>query len=176
MKVALVGRKSTGKRLVSLHLVKKHKFKAMPLSYGVERIYKTLFYTEKYSRVPWEHRQKIYDALYDVDPNIWTHFLEKRLKTTVKPNIIVDDVRYVNEVQTLQQMGFLIIRVDSPDLSKQRNITKSLAGSRPGSVIVNEYFGAGTAYKVDYAIYNDTREGTRKATDVLIEELKRRGY
>lgn len=174
MKIALVGKKAAGKSLVSLHLKKVYKFKQMPLAYGVDRIYRTLFYTEAYKRVPWEYKREIYDALYDVDPEIWMHFLEKRLKTTVNPNVVVDDPRYVNEVLRLKELGFFIVRVETPD-SKQRHISKGLSGARQGSVVVHEYFN-GSAYKVDYSISNETRVGTKKATDILISELTQKGY
>jgi DNA-directed RNA polymerase subunit F len=172
MKIALVGKNATSKRMVAVYLRDKYKFKRMPLSDGVTRLYRALYYREKFSRVPWEKRRKIYDALYEIDNQTWVHFLEKRLATeNIKPNIIVEDARYITEVKYLQQLGFVIVRIDTPD-SKQRHISKALAGSGVGTVLINEYFGADlTAYKVDYSIYNDTRQGTRKAVDSLVENL-----
>ena len=54
-----------------------------------------------------------------IDPESWVTILEKQIDLIPsKSNIIVDDVRYENEVIALRDLGFTIVYMDAPwDLS-----------------------------------------------------------
>jgi dephospho-CoA kinase len=174
MRIALVGKKASGKTLVAAYLKKQYRFKLKRLRDGTERILRILYDYEPYAHVSWEQEIYIYDALYKIDNNIWIGYLERRLKKSNSEHIVIDDVRYINEVNKLRELGFTIVRVTSPDEDRHRRIGKGLARALQGSVILTEYFDRDNteAYVADYTI-NATRDrlATKHSVDILVEKL-----
>jgi dephospho-CoA kinase len=171
VRIAFVGKKATGKSFVAFYLKYHYHFKRMKLSDGVDSIIRRMYGWDKYKRPNWEHRLKLYDAMYKVDPNIHISYLLNRLQTTTM-NVVVEDVRYLNEVEALGKKDFIIVRVTTDDALRQKRII-GMKYAAAGTVVLNEYFNSDLTrpYKADYTIVNTTREATRKSVDALMETL-----
>lgn len=171
VRIALVGKKAAGKSFVAFYLNRNYHFKRAKLHAGVDRIVKLMYGDAKYQRPTWQQRYGLYDALYKVDPNIHISYLADRLASTTM-NVVVEDARYVNEVDWLSKNGFLIIRVTTDEDTRKRRI-EGMKHATVGTMILNEYFNVdpSRAYKVDYNILNSTRDATRRSIDNLMERL-----
>lgn len=61
-----------------------------------------------------------------VDPNIWIRYFLKNLPSG---NVVVDDVRFLNEAEALGNAGFFLVRLDPPAEARKRRLLE-----RDGSV------------------------------------------
>jgi hypothetical protein len=173
IRIAFVGKNKSGRTWAADYLRSQHNFKKLSLNEGVDRMVRIFYYYGDHKRVPWERRLLMYDALYKVDPNIWIGYLERRLRTTTR-DVIVDDPRYINEISALKDLGFTVIRLTAPE-TRRRRYLKGIKNAEPGTLAVHELFNRNfleTAH-IDYSIYNETKEGTRKALDDIIEQLRK---
>lgn len=171
MRIAFVGKKAAGKTFAARYLTTKYKFKHLSLKDPLYDILKKLYYYGGWKRIPWEQEIKFYDALYKLDPNIWVGYLERRLRTTTM-NVVVDDPRYINEVQALKELGFILIRIDAPENQRRKMIPAHLQNAAAGSVGLAEYFhkDISKAYQTDYSVLNTDRDSTRRALDIILQK------
>lgn len=167
LRIALVGKKATGKTYAAHYLYKHHGFKHLRMVDATHRIIKWFYKYRPYQRIKWERQLEFYDALYGLDPDIHVDHILRRLQTTTR-DVVIDDPRYINEVRKLKEAGFIIVR-----LNMQENKRLRLAGmqsANPGTVKLNEYFAAGSdAYPVDYSIINENKETLYQLLDSVVE-------
>lgn len=57
--------------------------------------------------------QELGSAMKEIDQNVWINCFVNNLPPT--GNIVVDDVRFVNELMTLKQHGFTVVRLEIPE-------------------------------------------------------------
>lgn len=172
VRIAFVGKTRAGKTWAADYLRREHGFKKESLNDGLSRILRILYYYDKdYHRISNDTKIIFYDALYKLDNEIWVGYLERRLRTTTR-NVVVDDLRYLNEVAVLKRLGFKIIRLVAPEARRNRYI-KNLKSAERGLIALHEVYNKdfNEAAGVDYSIYNDTKEGTRLALDSILAEL-----
>lgn len=176
IKIALVGKKAAGKTFVAFYLKRRYKFKSIRISDGASKLMRFFYMYGKHKRPSWERRIDIYDALYKIDPDIHINYLLRKLETTTS-HVVVDDVRYVNELVKLREAGFTIIRVNAPE-NRRRKIGATLRKAASGTLVLEEYFREDKTapYSADYSLFNETRDGTREAMDKIIKELDTEGY
>lgn len=173
IRIVLVGKSKAGRTWAADYVRVHHHFRKMSLGEGVTRIHRILYYYGTFKRVPWEQKLEVYDALYKIDPTIWIGYLERKLSTTTS-NVIVDDPRYLNEVSALKALGFTVIRITAPE-TRRRRFVKNVKAAAPGLLVLHEMFSHDflETAGVDYSIYNETKDGTRKALDEIISSLKK---
>ncbi len=168
MRIAIVGKKAAGKSFVANYLVKKKSFKRMRVDDGVVKFVRYMYGYRKHSRVVWETRINLYDAVYKVDPEVQIDYLLRRLAVTTD-DVVVDDVRYLNELVKLRESGFVVVRVTAPENRRIR--LAGLTNASAGTVKLNEYFGRNfEAYPVEYSVINEDREKTRRAIDKIVDK------
>lgn len=61
----------------------------------------------------------IYDVMYKFDNNLFIDFFKQKFAVT-EADVVVSDVRYLNELEELQKMGFTIVRVTSSRTGRPR--------------------------------------------------------
>lgn len=171
IKIAFVGKSATGKSALALYLNHAYGFKRAKMMDGVQRLGKLMYGIHKYQRLDWRRQIEFYDALYKIDPNIHLSHLALRLEQTTM-NLVVEDVRYIHEVQALAKMDFKIIRVTIPEGLRKIRIV-GVKKAAVGTVTLNEYYhGDETrSYRADYTISNEGRHAARKSVDQLMELL-----
>lgn len=164
-----------GKTYAAHYLYKTHNFKTVKLQDGVAKVVKWFYKYRPYQRISWEKKLEFYDALYAIDNDIHVDYLLRRLSQDSTRDIVVDDVRYANEVTKLKEAGFLIIRISMPD--KKRTRLVGMKTALPGTVKLNEYYNRNfDAYQTDYSIINENQQSLYKLLDSIIEkERAKRG-
>lgn len=160
-----------GKTFAAHYLYKNHNFKTVKLQDSVKKVIKWFYQYRSHERISWERRLAFYDALYELDPDIHVDYLLRRLSQDSTRDIIVDDVRYINEVEKLKEAGFIIIRISMPDGKRTRIVGMKTA--KPGTVKLHEYYSRTfEAYSTDYSIINENKDALYRLLDSIVEKEK----
>jgi dephospho-CoA kinase len=117
MKVGLIGKMCSGKTYVSCVLSRRCALKKFAFADKVKEIAVDLFGMEKKDR---KLLQQIGQSMRDIDENVWINYLIKSTKN--KDRIIIDDIRYPNELETLKKNGFTIIKLVIDDKTQEERI------------------------------------------------------
>ncbi len=125
MKLAITGKMCSGKSTISRHLVKNKNF--IRIGYGdfVKKYAKEIFDMKIKDR---KLLQDLGQKLKEIDPNVWVKLLEKKLDSLEKKGIdkiVVDDVRFPQEMKSLRQKGFTILKLNINDALQKKRIIKT---------------------------------------------------
>jgi len=170
IKIAFVGRKLAGKSFCAIYLKKQHGFTRMRMDDGVAKAMRFFYLYRPHEKIRWQDRLKFYDAWYKVDPNVHIGYAKHRLSTVVN-DVVIEDTRYLNELQELKKLGFTIVRIAAPET---RTNIKGTSTAAPGTLVLQEYFNEDktVGYSADYSIYNNTKAGTYRSLDALVDKLR----
>jgi len=120
MKIAICGPICSGKTYLSDYLSKQYNLEKYSFGDKVKDIAIDIF-TMHYKDRPL--LQSISDKMKEIDPDIWTKYVVRKIKHL--DNIIIDDLRFVNEARYLQELGFTIIKLTiDPDTQRNRIMRK----------------------------------------------------
>ena len=120
MKIAICGPICSGKTYLSDYLSKHYNLEKYSFGDKVKDI-ATDLYKMDYKDRPL--LQTISDKMKEIDPDIWAKYIVRKIKNV--DNIIIDDLRFVNEARYLQELGFTIIKLTiDPDTQRDRIMRK----------------------------------------------------
>lgn len=116
MKIALVGEMCAGKTTLSNNIIKWYKSKydiTLNKTSFAEKIYELAY--QLFGMVEKDRKllQDIGTKFREIDNNVWINYTVNKFKD----NVIIDDGRYLNEIERLYHEGYIIIKI---------NITKEL--------------------------------------------------
>lgn len=114
MKIAICGKMASGKTTLADWFVEHHDFQKISLAAKVKSIGKDLF-----GMVHKDRRllQKIGMKMREIREDVWIDYLINH----EGDNLIVDDVRFINEAEKLKAAGWTILRINiDDDLQKSR--------------------------------------------------------
>ena len=106
MKIAICGPICSGKSYISDYLVKKYKLTKYAFGDKVKDIARDLFSMTYKDR---KLIQTIADKMKDIEPDIWAKYVIAHIKNS--DNIIIDDLRFLNEASYLHEENFIIIKL-----------------------------------------------------------------
>jgi len=118
IKIAVAGRIRSGKDEFSKLFIKDgyHEFK---FGTGIAEIIMTYFPEDWMKGKPRTHYQHIGQQLRQLDPDVWINYVFRDIEDYLYDNpygdIIITDLRQVNEAERLRDEGFLIVKVVSRD-------------------------------------------------------------
>jgi len=129
MLIGIVGRKGSGKTSAANLLVKEHGFKKMAFSDPLKEIVSELFgvgyvnFTDEYLKtkeIPhmpgWTPRRLMQyfgtEVVRNLYYNAWIDIMERRIKRETNQDIVVDDVRFINEAELIKKLGGVLIGVE----------------------------------------------------------------
>ena len=125
MKVALCGKMASGKTTMALKLGDRFGFKRFSLAKGVKDFGNFLF------DIPEGHKDRVaYQKVGDGGRNllyaeIWIDVMLKSVSNSECSNAVVDDVRYLNEVENLKKEGWKIIKIDIEEPQQIERLKKT---------------------------------------------------
>lgn len=171
MRLLLIGKRRPDLDWASDVLWRYHGFKKIRMIDATDKMIRYFYMVGQGRRIRWEKRAEFYDALYKMDPEIHINFMLKRLSITEREDIVIDDVRYINELQALRNVGFKVIRVGSS--SKAKRVLKGIKNLSEGSIILREHFGEQVSkINADYSMYIDTRETGYKSLQLILDTIR----
>lgn len=110
MRIAITGNLCSGKSYLSKILMKRYNLELYSFAGKIKEIATDLFQMTQKNRLL---LQNIADKMKEIDPDIWIKYLLSDIGD--KDNIIIDDLRFENELTYLKEHGFTIIRLNIPD-------------------------------------------------------------
>ena len=116
--LGICGQMGSGKSFVAEYLHEKYAFKRFRISGKMREIAIDLGIEPTR-----DFLQGIGKFMRDFDDDVWIKYLTKAILNE-KGNIIVDDIRRINEINFLKPLGFLIIRIESTEKERKERIEK----------------------------------------------------
>ena len=163
MRIAICGKMGSGKTYIADLLNKKFNLVKISFAGKVKEIASDLFGVEYKNR---ELLQNIADKMKDIDNDIWVKYVIKKINDDKLDNVIIDDLRFPNELSYLKKHNFIIIALDI-DENTQINRLKEKYGNdyinhinrrHHNSEINIEKLDYDIKFKSDEYIYNNILE------------------
>ena len=108
MRIAICGKLCSGKSYLAKFLAKEYNAEIYSFGYGVKRYCKEIFDMKYKDR---KLLQNFAQKMREIDNDVWVKYTMNKINLENKPNIIVDDLRFPNELKYLHEAGFIIIRL-----------------------------------------------------------------
>lgn len=116
MKIGLIGKMCSGKTHVAKNLARRCALKKFAFADKLKEITNDLFLINTKDR---KLLQEVGHAMRVIDPYVWINYLLYKIKD--ENRIIIDDIRYPNELEALRDNGFTIIKLNvSKTTQKER--------------------------------------------------------
>jgi len=170
MRIALCGQISSGKSVVASHLVQNYGFEQHSFAHKLKTLCADLFGMEGKDRVL---LQRLGAKLREVDNDVWLLYLVNRMP--IDRDIVVSDVRYVNEYELLLDLGFLMLRMEVSRSSQLRRI-KALYPGMPAYTLDDKSEHLLDRYKFDYTILNETDGEPLTVLHADVDKIMREVY
>lgn len=122
MLIGICGRMGSGKDTVADTLVMRLSGKKQSFSAKLKEIAEDLFGIVKKDDRGRHIYQVLGDKMRDIDPDVWTNVVMKKYKSDM--NMIISDVRYVNEAEAILEVGGTIIHLNVSDKIRKERIQK----------------------------------------------------
>lgn len=117
MRIAVLGKMGSGKTYISKLLTEKYNLEIYSFGTKIKNIAYELFNMEKKDR---KLLQTIADYMKYIDKDVWVNYIIKQIQ--YKDNIIIDDLRFKNEADSLKKLGFIIIGLDIDESTQQMRL------------------------------------------------------
>lgn len=181
IKIGLVGKMRSGKNTVGDYLTSNYTCHQYAFADGITHAITNYFPTAFDGGKPRRHYQFIGQAFRQLDENVWIDYMLKQMRentlllkemTNTIPNIVVTDVRQLNEATRLSDEGFVIIKVVCPEEIRRLRIAKL------GDVMTEEQLNHDTEKQVDLVIpdYEIINDGTIDELYKKIDDIVRGEY
>jgi len=127
MKIAFLGKMGSGKSTFAGLLVIKHGYIKLSFAAKVKSIAVDLFRMNP-NKKDREILQGIGMKMREIRENVWVDYLLEKINSfSYGSNIVIDDCRFINEVQALKEKGFIIIGL-IPNEQRRMDTLKRLYG------------------------------------------------
>ena len=143
MKIAICGKMTSGKTYISNKLAQKYNLEIYSFARGVKKIAKELFNMNYKDRLL---LQNLAQKMKEINENVWINYLDNIINK--KKNIIIDDLRFPNELKYLRKNNFIIIRLKISKEEQKKRL------------------------KIKYKNYNNHIKGINHESELNIENLK----
>ena len=161
MRIAFAGKSGSGKTTMANFLVENFNFVKYSFAGAVKELAAELFDVHDKDRTL---LQSIGGKMRDIDSEVWIKYLIRKIESEDHPNVVIDDCRYLNEVEWLRDFGFVIVKL----VGREGNLTPEQR-NHPSEAEVDEI-------QEDYEI--DTSNGPRSfedLTDIMVAEAMDEG-
>ena len=167
--IAFIGLNDRAQTTCAEYLKHTHGFKRMDMDDGVKYFMRQMYDLNGWSNIKRADRRAFYDAIYKVDPNIFISHITSRVKKSLN-DIVISDVRYVNELDALLELDFKIVRVTTPAKPKIGVYVKgAAAGTTALSSLYDKKFAV--KYDVQYSLQFTKKSDLPNVLDPLLEQI-----
>ena len=171
-KIAFIGTNHTAQTACAEYLRRKLLFKRLNMDEPIRRFLQASYWHKAKANVDWQQRLAFYDAAYKIDNDIFIKYVDGRIKRTIVDTVIYD-VRYLNEMKALQEMGFIICRVTTTN-TKNLQIGKLVKTADTGTValslLYNKNFSANNP--ANYSLGWVNKATTDKVMGAFLERIE----
>jgi len=108
MRLAICGRAGSGKSTLADYLVNTYRFEKYSFAGAVKEIARELFGMTKKDRTL---LQAVGTKMREIDNGVWIRYVMNRIIADDCEDVIIDDLRYLNEALFLKANGFIIVKL-----------------------------------------------------------------
>jgi hypothetical protein len=171
LKVAFIGMNHTAQTACAEYLYHTHDFKRIDMDADLKHFLKMMYGTKAWKRIyipPLKMRQ-FYDAIYKLDPNLFISHIKYKVEHTDK-DLVISDIRYLNEMRVLQEMGFKVVRVTVDTNTKIGIFVK---GAAAGTTALASLYDKEFAFKndVEYSVHLLQKTKLSSILDPMLEKM-----
>jgi len=150
LNVAFIGLDHAGKIACAEYMRRKLSFKRMELREGLVHFLRTSRGYHSHFKMGLDEIMRYYDAIYKLDNDLFLEHFKRRFNK-VENDVVVSDIRYLNELRALQELGFIIVRVTVPHGSL---VSRKVGNAATDTVILSILYDREFAnnYNVDYNV------------------------
>lgn len=179
MKIAILGKMRSGKDTASDYLHTKVDFKTFAFGDGITGVITRYFPKLLLEGKPRHAYQLIGQTFRSLRPAVWIDELDTRVWHATfgipDPDILVTDLRQMNEYDYLKEEGYTIIKIEADEELRLARIAKSGDSFDP-STLNHETETAVDVIPYDYLVTNNgTLEELFEQLDFVLEELAQEG-
>lgn len=121
MRIAICGKICSGKSTLADALAENFNLRKISFATPVKMYAQEIFGMKHKDR---ELIQDFAEKIKEINPNVWVEYLDRLISET-EDDIIIDDLRFVNEYEYLKTKGFFIIRINIEMIDQIRRIKKT---------------------------------------------------
>lgn len=121
MRIGISGKMCSGKSVVANYLVREYGFAEYSFAKRLKELADELFGIKGKGKRERYMLQQLAEHLRAVDPHVWVRYLVGCLPAG--GDIVVSDVRYPNEYDTLKRLGFIMVRMVQDRVEQERLVT-----------------------------------------------------
>jgi len=115
IRIGLSGKAGSGKDTVAEYLIQNYDFVNLAFADKLKQVAYDLFGLNAQVRDR-ALLQALGNRMRQIDPAVWVHYVIKQLPLGL--NVVVSDVRFLNEFEALKGLGFYMVRVERPLLAR----------------------------------------------------------
>lgn len=123
IRIGISGKMCSGKSLVARYLTDKYNFIEMSFASRLKELALELFDVKQKDERGRFILQQLANHLREIDPAVWLRYLVARIP--IDCNIVISDVRYPNEYQTLKSLGFSLVRMQMSRKEQERLVEEN---------------------------------------------------
>lgn len=177
MIIGLTGKKFSGKDTVAEYLCKEWRYKQMSFADPLKDICKIIFeftdeqlYGDKKEDIDefWKvtprqvlqfvgtdlFRNNMGKLIDGIDNNIWTKVLEKKINIENNNLIVISDVRFINEAETIKKLGGILFKINRNTNNADSHISEIEMDSIKADIILENNGTKDQLYnKIDLVMY-----------------------
>lgn len=172
--IAFIGVSMEGQTACAEYLRRIRGFKRMELREGLIHFLRTSYGYHSHFKMPHNEITPYYDAIYKLNNTLFVNHFKARFENTVR-DVVVSDIRYLNELEALKEMGFIIVRVTTSKLGRGPNLKHKLKSAAPNTVTLSMLYDKNFAsnYNVEYSVNYTSISSLAALIDPVLEQ---KGY
>lgn len=155
MRIGLSGKMCSGKSLVAEYLTKTYGFTEYSFARRLKELAKELFGIVNKDEQGRNTMQRLAEHLRSIDPYVWVRYTVEHMD--MDGDLVISDVRYPNEYETLKKLGFMIVRMEQDPKEQLRLLNLNYPGL-PERLLYHYSEVALDKHTFDYTIHNGTEE------------------
>jgi len=113
LRIAFAGKSRSGKTTSANYLLRTYGF--VKISFTGKLIeFAHEFFPDRFEKgKPQDLIQALHEKLREIDPDVWTKYVTRKIEMLPKDaNIVIDDLRYRNDYVAVKSLGFLVVLLD----------------------------------------------------------------
>jgi len=162
LRIAFSGKMQVGKTTSADYLVQKYGFIKLSFAGKLKEIAKDLWPEQfECNQKPRQLLQDLGMKMREIDQDVWVNYVLRIIKSLPKEtNIVIDDLRFLNEYKALKNVGFFVVCII-------RNVPPSPYSNHQSELEVDKM-------PYDWIIYNtSTLENLYAELDKIVEMLNK---
>ena len=113
IRIAFAGKSRSGKTTSANYLLRTYGF--VKISFTGKLIeFAHEFFPDRFEKgKPQDLIQALHEKLHEIDPDVWTKYVTRKVEMLPKDvDIVIDDLLYRNDYATVKSLGFLVVRLE----------------------------------------------------------------